>query len=80
MRLDGFYSHVIMAISQLETQLVGFAFIDDTDLCVYGPHINSQNVNTKMQNSVDHWEGLLHVTGGALIPTKCCSYVMVHFM
>jgi len=62
--------HLIVAISQIE-KLVGFALEDDTDLCIYGPHITSHNVCNAMQNLVDHWEGLLRVTGGTLVPTKC---------
>jgi len=27
-----------------------------------------------MQQLVDNWEGLLHATGGALVPTKCFWY------
>jgi len=30
----------------------------------------------KMQQMVDHWEGLLRATGGALVPTKCFWYLM----
>jgi len=74
MQLDGFYAHVISPISQLQKKLVGFAFVDDTDLCVYGPHVTSQNMIQAMQQSVDNWEGLLHATGGTLISSKCFWY------
>ena len=59
MRKDGFYAHMIGAILHLEKKLVGFAFVDDTDLCVYGQHITSNNVRQSMQQSVDNWAGLL---------------------
>jgi len=59
MRLDGFYVHIIATISRREKTLVGFAFVDDTNLCVHGPHINSTNVQSVMQHLVDNWEGLL---------------------
>jgi len=29
-----------------------------------------------MQQSVDHWEGLLRATGGTLVPTKCFWYLI----
>jgi len=74
MRSDGFYAHVISSISGQQKQLAGFAFVNDTDLCICGPHINSQNVAHAMQQLVDNWEGLLHTTGGALVPTKCFWY------
>jgi len=56
--------------------LVGFAFINDTDLCIFGPQVNDQNVQEEMQNSVNQWEGLLRTTGGALVPTKYFWYLI----
>jgi len=76
MRKDGFYAHMIGAILHLEKKLVGFAFVDDTDLCVYGQHITSNNVRQSMQQSVDNWAGLLQATGGALVPNKCFWYLL----
>jgi len=74
MRADGFYAHMIGAISHLEKKLVGFAFVDDTDLCIYGSHITSHNVRQLMQQSVNHWEGLLQAMGRAFVPAKCFWY------
>jgi len=76
MRSEGFYAHIISAISGQSQNLVGFAFVDDTDLCVHGPHITAQNVTSTMQNSVNQWQGLLQATGGALVPTKCFWYLI----
>jgi len=76
MRSEGFYAHLIIAITHMEKRLVGFAFVDDTDLCVSGPHINERNVREAMQQSVDKWEGLLRATGGALVPMKCFWYLI----
>jgi len=59
MRWDGFYMYIIAAISRREKTLVGFVFVNDTNLCIHGPHINSNNVQSVMQHSVDNWEGLL---------------------
>jgi len=73
---DGFYAHVITSILCLSKKFVRFAFVDNTNLCVHGPHIMTQNVTIKMQHSVDHWEGLLKATGGALVPTKCFWYLI----
>jgi len=67
-------------ISLKTKQLAGFAFVDDTDLCVDGPQVISPNISTIMQSTVDHWEGLLQATGGALVPTKCFWYLIdLHF-
>jgi len=76
MQSDGFYANIIMAISRQEKTLVGFAFVNDTDLCVHDPHITSNNGQSAMQNSVDHWEGLLCTTGGVLVPSKCFWYLI----
>jgi len=76
MRSDGFYVHMTGAILQLQRKLVGFAFVDDTDLCVTGPHITSNNVHQAMQQSVDNWEGLLHAAGEALVPMICFWYLI----
>ena len=76
MRSEGFYAHVIAAISGRSQKLVGFAFVDDTDLCVYGPHITPLNVTSAMQSSVNQWQGLLRATGGALVPSKCFWYLI----
>jgi len=76
MRSDGFYAQVLLAISLLSQQIVSFAFVDDTDLCMFGHHVNSQNITNEMQQSVNYWEGLLRTTGGALIPNKCFWYLI----
>jgi len=75
MSAHSFYAHMIRAISHWK-KLVGFAFVNDTNLCVHGPHIHSQNVNNAMQQLVDNWEGLLRATGGALVPSKCFWYLI----
>jgi len=76
MRADGFYAHLIAAVSQTAKKMVGFAFVDDTDLCVYGTKVTPTSVQAEMQKAVDHWEGLLRATGGALVPTKCFWYLI----
>jgi len=73
---DGFYMNIVAAISRRAKTLVGFAFVDNTDLCIHGPHITSNNVQLAMKNSVDHWEGLLHATSSTLIPSKCFWYLI----
>jgi len=76
MRSQGFYANIVASISGLTKQLVGFAFVDDTDLCVHGPHITRNNARESMQKSVDEWQGLLRATGGALVPAKCFWYLI----
>jgi len=76
MHENGFYAHMIGAISHSAKKLVGLAFVDNMDLCVHGPHINSTNLRMAMQHSVDNWEGLLRATGRALMPSKCFWYLI----
>jgi len=75
MQKEGFYVHLIMAILCME-KLVGFAFVNDTNLCIFCPQVTNQNVQEEMQKSVDQWEGLLCATGGTLVPTKCFWYLI----
>jgi len=75
MQKEGFYVHLIMAILCME-KLVGFAFVNDTNLCIFCPQVTNQNVQEEMQKSVNQWEGLLRTMGGALVPTKCFWYLI----
>jgi len=72
----GFYTTVIAAISLQQCHIVGFAFVDDTDLCIVGPHITINNVVHQMQAAVNNWEGYLRATGGALVPNKSFWYLL----
>jgi len=64
----------IVAISNMEKKIVGFAIVDDTNL--YIPQVIMPKCCMKMQQLVGKWEGLLHTTGGALVPTKCFWYLI----
>jgi len=75
MKADDFLALVICAMTNLETSTRGFAFVDDTDLCVSGMVMAEQTV-THMQQLVTNWEGFLHTTGGALVPEKCFWYLI----
>jgi len=44
MQSDGFYVHLIAAISWREKKLVSFGFVDNTNLCAYGPQFTSNNI------------------------------------
>ncbi len=66
---------VICAMMQLSCGFSGFAFVDDTDLCVSG-HSNITQTAKMMQSSITNWEGLLRTTGGALVPEKCFWYLI----
>jgi len=73
---QGFFAHIIGAISLHARKLTGFAFVDDTDLCVTHPSNSVTQVALHMQGSITSWEGLLRTTGGALVPDKCFWYLI----
>jgi len=75
MQEDGFLAQVLCAITSTEAVFSGFAFVDDTDLCVSGQK-DSVDTAKHMQHSVTNWEGLLRTTGGALVPDKCFWYLI----
>ena len=61
------------AISQAVTFLMGFLFIDDTDLVIMGQDASAsaEQVAQMMQENVSTWCKSLCHTGGALRPDKC---------
>jgi len=67
---------VHMAMSLHKKALVGFAFIDDTNLCVSSLTLQATTIATQIQQAVTNWEGLLHAMGGALVLDKCFRYLI----
>ena len=65
-------------ISGDELKIVGFAFVDDKDLLrASSPGEQThEDVAQDMQEGLDLWEGLLKVTGGALVPEKSYWYLI----
>ena len=75
--LDGFGTFFQMAISQQQIRIVGYAFVDNTDLIQTSKDGQTfVEVNKEMQNAMNLWEGLIkiqeapwqqtNVDGGAL--------------
>jgi len=64
------------AILHQQRNVAGFAFVNDTDLCVTHSSDQVQQVIDNMQKAVTYWEGLLQVTGRALVPEKCFWYLV----
>jgi len=73
---QGFFANIIGAISLHTRKLMGFTFVDDTDLCVTHPSNSVKQVATHMQGSITTWEGLLCATGRALVLDKCFWYLI----
>ena len=72
LREDGYGTFFKTAISRKLIRIVGYAFVDDTDLIqVAKDNETFEDVLNEMQNAMDLWEGLIKNTGGALAVDKC---------
>ena len=78
MREEGFGAFLKASISGDEVSFVGYAFVDDTDLCETAGigHATGPAVALKMQSSLDHWEGGIWATGGAIVPENSHWYLI----
>ena len=75
MKEKGQTSKVVSPISGITLTLLGFLFVDDTDLVVLGePNESEDMVQTRIQTAINYWNGFLRVSGGALKPEKCYWY------
>ena len=75
MKEEGHVSEVKSPISGITLVLVGFLFVDDTDLVIFGNKKDSATaVHDRLQKAIDCWNGVLRVSGGALKPEKCYWY------
>jgi len=72
----GFFATIVGAISKTSWKLSGFAFVDNTDLCIMHLSNNIVQVTKHMQGSISTWEGLLQANGRALVPDKCFWYLI----
>jgi len=73
---DGFLALVICAISKHHQTIMGFGFVNNTDLCITAADHNSTMVLRRMQHSLQTWAALLQATGGAIVPEKCFCYMV----
>jgi len=71
---EGFLATIICAISIHKCSIVGFSFVNDTDLCITVADNKLPTVLHRMQQSLQMWANLLQVMGGALVPEKCFWY------
>jgi hypothetical protein len=73
LKKEGYGAFFKAAISGNAIRLVGYAFVDDTDLIQTGRSStdSSEYVFTQAQKALDRWEALIKATGGALTVSKC---------
>ena len=75
MKEEGHTSAINSPLSGIVLSLVGFLFVDDTDLVVMGNNYDADIiVYNRLQHAIDFWNGILRVSGSALKPEKCYWY------
>jgi hypothetical protein len=72
MKEQGFGATLQSTITNRICSLVGYTFVDDMDLVHTAQvmDILTSELLSQYQQVVDHWQGLLEATGGAIEPTK----------
>ena len=69
---QGCFSTISTPISAALSMLVGFLFVDDTDLIIWSnPGESAQDVIQRLQTTINTWQGTLRASGGELKPIKC---------
>lgn len=63
-------------ISGKQMTLVGFSFVDDTDLVTSDGDLSVDMTVERMQGAIDAWEGGIRATGGAIVPGKSHWYLV----
>jgi hypothetical protein len=77
LRRQGLGFHSSNLLSDETYQFACYTYVDDTDLVHNGkPHTPPTEVFEEMQCMLDHWEGGLRATGGALVPSKSYWYAI----
>jgi hypothetical protein len=76
LRSNGLGAQFLLSVSLHTTELVGYAFVDDTDLVVLKPEMSATEAHRSMQSSLTAWEGGIRATGGAIIPEKSHWYLV----
>lgn len=76
MRDEGFGMKFITPWTREKGHIVGFAIVDDADLAESQVDVNATGPNNlvQAQKALDHWEGGIRATGGAIVPDKSHWY------
>jgi hypothetical protein len=69
LRDKGLGANFCLAISERNLFLVGYAFVDDTDL-VCANDVPADQTASLLQQLLTAWEGGIRTTGGAIMPEK----------
>lgn len=76
LRAEGYGLRMFSPLSRSKIHLTGLGFVDDTDTPQNGrrPNDTGKDVIQYAQDTVDHWNGGIRTTGGALDPSKTYFY------
>jgi hypothetical protein len=80
LRQAGNGAFFISPISKKTSHLVGYAFVDDTDLVQFDARdssLSEEDSLDRMQDAINRWEGGLKATGGAIVPQKSFVYPVI---
>ena len=66
----------IPPLSKQKSHIVGYAIVDDADIVesAVSNTATGEEILLKAQEALDHWEGGLRATGGAIVPAKSHWY------
>ena len=70
LRDEGVGAAFNLSLSGKVIKVLGYSFVDDTDLVVGGNYCNHDNITAELQRSLDLWQTGIEATGGALVPEK----------
>jgi hypothetical protein len=78
LRHEGYGAYFRTAITVTTISFVGYAFVDNTNLCITGqnPNDTEADVALRMHQALDLWEGRIRATGGAIVPEKSHWYLI----
>jgi hypothetical protein len=78
MRKAGFGFSLPTALTVSAVNFVCYAFVDDAGVVHTAKDVDTtgDTVRQEMQQAIDHWEGGLKATGGALVPEKSYWYLI----
>ena len=78
MKAEGFGIRDWSLIRKRVLELVGFAFVDDTDLVHTSsdPDLSTEDLIEEAQQALNTWHGLIRATGGDLAPEKGYWYLV----
>ena len=76
MHKRGAATTITSPITKSSVDVCGFAYVDDTDLVTMSSNNCEEEAQTNMQKIVNEWEAVSKVTGGALVPSKCWSWII----